>query len=120
MERLRQMKKFRNGVPRGAQTWNAPCTFPTSWRRPDGSHLHAGLRMTGDPDFLEQARYWAWTGVPLCISSIRRRSLGPLCHHCRVRCDAVEGPVWLGCGSMVGLVYADALHRLVRDDPTGP
>src|SRR5207253_5582314 len=62
---LKAMDKFRNTVPRGAQTWEIPLHTPDILA---SAHLvrayTLGYELTGDQDFLEQARYWAWTGVP--------------------------------------------------------
>ena len=62
---LKAMDRFRNTVPRGAQTWEVPLHTPDILA---SAHLvkayTIGYELTGDPEYLEQARYWAWTGLP--------------------------------------------------------
>ncbi|MCB1129030.1 MAG: hypothetical protein KDM81_21200, partial [Verrucomicrobiae bacterium] len=65
IERLRALGKFQDTVPRGAQTWEIPLHTPdilASAHLVDAYVL--GYELTGEEPFLEQARYWAWTGVP--------------------------------------------------------
>jgi len=52
-------------VPRGAQTWEVPLHTPDILASAHlvRCYLYA-YQLTGDADLLEQARYWAWTGVP--------------------------------------------------------
>jgi len=52
-------------VPRGAQLWETPLHAPdllASARA--GSAFLAGYRLTGNTRYLEEARYWAETGLP--------------------------------------------------------
>ena len=65
LEHLRALDKFQLTVPRGAQTWEIPLHTPDILA---AAHLvrayTLGYQLTGEGRFLEQARYWAWTGVP--------------------------------------------------------
>jgi hypothetical protein len=123
LTRLRAMDKFRHGVPRGAQTWEIPLHTPDILA---SAHLvrayTLGYELTGDRDFLEQARYWAWTGVPFVY--LVNPTAGPIGPYSTIAVFGATGwhaPVWMGLPvQWCGLVYADALYRLVRHDPKGP
>jgi hypothetical protein len=123
LKHLRAMDKFRNGVPRGAQTWECPLHTPDILASALMVRAYTlGYELSGDGALLEQARYWAWTGVPFVYL------VNPTAHPVGLYATiAVYGatqwkaPVWLGLPvQWCGLVYADALYRLVRDDPQGP
>ena len=58
-------KRFDQGVPRGAQTWEIPLHTPDILGSAYLVKAFAlGYELTGDPELLEAAKYWAWTGVP--------------------------------------------------------
>lgn len=123
LERLRAMKKFSNGVPRGAQTWECPLHIPDILASAQMVRAYTlGYELSGDLDFLEQARYWAWTGVPFVyLVNPTSEPVGPYATIAVFGATQWKAPVWLGLPvQWCGLVYADALYRLVRDDPTGP
>ncbi|MBI1839684.1 MAG: hypothetical protein HYR88_02390 [Verrucomicrobia bacterium] len=124
---LRALSKFRNTVPRGAQTWEVPLHTPDILA--SAYLLRAftlGYEATGDPDFLEQARYWAWTGVPFVYlsSPLIRDPAGPVGVYSTTPVFGATGfvaPLWIGLPvQWCGLVYADALLRFARYDPQGP
>jgi hypothetical protein len=123
LARLRAMDKFRHGVPRGAQTWECPLHTPDILA---SAHLvrayTLGYELTGDREFLEQARYWAWTGVPFVyLVNPTPQPIGPYATIAVFGATNWRAPVWLGLPvQWCGLVYADALYRLVRHDPKGP
>lgn len=55
---LRAMDKFRNGVPRGAQTWEIPLHTPDIYAAGLLVRCYLmGYLLTGYQDYLEQARY---------------------------------------------------------------
>lgn len=120
---LRAMDKFRNTVPRGAQTWEIPLHTPDILA---SAHLvracTLGYELSGDRAFLEQAEYWAWTGVPFVY--LTPPSAGPVGLYSTIPVLGATGwvaPVWIGQPvQWCGLVYADALYQLVRHDPSGP
>jgi hypothetical protein len=120
---LRSMGKFRNTVPRGAQTWEIPLHTPDILA---SAHLvracTLGYELSGDAALLEQARYWAWTGVPFVY--LTPPTPGPVGVYSTIAVLGATGwvaPVWLGQPvQWCGLVYADALYRLARHDPAGP
>ncbi len=123
LARLRAMDKFRFGVPRGAQTWECPLHTPDILA---SAHLvrayTLGYELTGDREFLEQARYWAWTGVPFVyLVNPTDEPIGLYGTIAVFGATNWRAPVWIGLPvQWCGLVYADALYRLVRDDPKGP
>lgn len=123
LARLEGLKSFHGTVPRGAQTWEIPLHTPDILA---AAHLVSawvrGYELTGREDWLEEARYWAWTGVPFVY--LRRPVEGPVGPYSTI---AVLGatswvaPVWIGLPvQWCGLVYADALERLARYDSEGP
>jgi hypothetical protein len=123
LQYLRALDKFRGSVPRGAQTWEIPLHTPDILA---SAHLvrayTLGYELTGDPTLLEQARYWAWTGVPFVyLSPPTPRPVGLYSTIAVLGATSWQAPVWLGQPvQWCGLVYADALHRLAPHDPTGP
>ncbi len=123
LKRLRGLDKFRDGVPRGAQTWECPLHTPDILA---AAHLvrayTLGYELTGAPDLLERARYWAWTGVPFVyLVNPAAQPVGLYGTIAVFGATQWRAPVWLGLPvQWCGLVYAEALYRLVRDDPQGP
>lgn len=64
----KQTSLYANTVPRGAQTWEIPLHTPdilTSGRLVRAYVL--GHIITGRQDYLEQARYWAWSLLHTCV-----------------------------------------------------
>ncbi|RME93184.1 MAG: hypothetical protein D6766_08645 [Verrucomicrobia bacterium] len=123
LAKLEGLKPFRDTVPRGAQTWEIPLHTPDILA---SAHLVAawvrGYELTGNPEHLEQARYWAWTGVPFVY--LRRPvdgRVGPYSTIAVLGATSWVAPVWIGLPvQWCGLVYADALQRLARHDSEGP
>lgn len=123
LSKLRAMDKFRGTVPRGAQTWEIPLHTPDILA---AAHLVRayvlGYELTGNREWLEQARYWAWTGVPFVYLS--PPTPGPIGLYATIPvlgATAWVAPVWLGRPvQWCGLVYADALWQLAAHDPEGP
>ena len=63
LEAMRQMEAYE--VPRGAQTWECPLYQPDILAAAQAIRTYTeAYRLTGDPKHLDQARYWAWTGLP--------------------------------------------------------
>jgi len=123
LQRLRALDKFHNGVPRGAQTWECPLHTPDILA--SGQMVRAytmGYELSGETRFLEEARYWAWTGVPFIYLVAPTEQLVGLYATIPVfGATQWKAPVWLGLPvQWCGLVYADALYRLARYDPQGP
>lgn len=123
LERLRAMNKFQNGVPRGAQTWECPLHTPDILASAQMVRAYTlGFELTGDPELLEQAKYWAWTGVPFVyLVNPTSQPVGLYGTIAVFGATQWKAPVWLGLPvQWCGLVYADSLYRLGRHDPGGP
>jgi len=123
LQKLRAMDKFRNGVPGGAQTWECPLHTPDILASAQLVRAYTlGYELTGESEFLEQARYWAWTGVPFVyLVSPTDRPIGLYSTIAVFGATQWQAPVWMGLPvQWCGLVYADALYRLVPHDPNGP
>ena len=123
LSRLRAMDGFRCGVPRGAQTWECPLHTPDILASAYLVRAYTlGYELTGDLLFLEQARYWAWTGVPFVyLAKPTPKPIGLYSTIAVYGATSWRAPVWMGLPvQWCGLVYAEALYRLVRHDPQGP
>jgi len=81
-----------------------------------------GYELTGEKDFLEQAIYWAWTGVPFVyLVNPTGQRVGPYSTIPVLGATSWKAPVWFGRPvQWCGMVYADALYRLAPHDPAGP
>lgn len=123
LQKLRALNKYHNTVPRGAQTWEVPLHTPDILASAYMLRVNLiGYELTGEADLLEQARYWAWTGVPFVY--LTQTVDGPVGVYSTI---AVFGatqfvsPVWIGLPvQWCGLVYGDAIRRFARYDPSGP
>jgi hypothetical protein len=110
-------------VPRGAQTWEVPLHTPDILA---SAHLvrafTMGYQITGDREFLDEAIYWAWTGLPF-LYLVNPVGTPDLPYGCVTVFGATawKAPVWIGRPvQWCGLVYSDALYRLVPYDSSGP
>ncbi|HEX2973227.1 MAG TPA: hypothetical protein VHP11_12910 [Tepidisphaeraceae bacterium] len=120
---LRAMDKFTHSVPRGAQTWECPLHTPDILASANLVHAYVrGYELTGDPLFLETARYWAWTGVPFVyLVNPANRPVGPYATIAVYGATWWKAPNWMGLPvQWCGLVYADALYQLALHDAEGP
>ena len=64
---LDAMTRFR--IPRGAQTWEVHQQIPDIRAAALATEaFQIGYHITGDERWLDQASYWAWTGVPFVYS----------------------------------------------------
>jgi hypothetical protein len=113
---------YANTVPRGAQTWEIPLHTPDILA--SGHLVKAyvlGYIISGREDYLEQARYWAWTGVPFVyLVNPTEGKIGPYATIPVFGATNWKGS-WFGRPvQWCGLVYASALHLLTRYDPEGP
>jgi hypothetical protein len=110
-------------VPRGAQTWEVPLHTPDILA---SAHLvkayTLGYILSGDEKYLEQARYWAWTGVPFVyLYPPTPGRVGPYATIAVLGATNWKAPLWLGLPvQWCGLVYGSALHLLSEYDPQGP
>ena len=123
LRRLRGLDKFRDDVPRGAQTWEVPLHTPDLLA---AAHLMraylTGFELTGEEEMLAQARYWAWTGVPfIYLVPPTSHPIGLYGTVAVYGATKWKAPIWFGLPvQWCGLVYADGLYRLARLDPGGP
>ena len=107
-------------VPRGAQPWEMPLHTPDILASARLTRLHVlGHLLDGDPARLEQARTWAWSGVPFVY--LRDPLPGPVGRYATIGVLGATdwvAPVWIGQPvQWCGLVYAGALHDLARVSP---
>ena len=113
---------YANTVPRGAQTWEIPLHTPDILA--SGLLVKAytlGYLISGREDYLEQARYWAWTGVPFVyLANPTVGAVGPYATIPVLGATGWQG-LWFGRPvQWCGLVYASALCQLSEYDPQGP
>jgi hypothetical protein len=123
LTRLRDLDRFHNGVPRGAQTWECPLHTPDILASAQMVRAYTlGYELTREDHFLEEARYWAWTGVPFVyLVNPTEQSIGLYATIAVFGATQWKAPVWLGLPvQWCGLVYADALYRLAESDPGNP
>jgi hypothetical protein len=117
------LQKFRGTVPRGAQTWEIPLHTPDILA---SAHLVKacvlGYELSGDNSLLQEAEYWAWTGVPFVyLTKPTSGRVGLYSTIAVLGATGWEAPVWLGQPvQWCGLVYAEALAYLARHRPSGP
>ncbi len=120
LRRLEQFKRFDNTVPRGAQTWEMPLHTPDILASAHIVKAYViGYELTGNPEFLRRARYWAWTGVPFpYLINPTGKPVGPYSTIAVLGATNWQAPVWFGQPvQWCGLVYADALYWLARLEP---
>lgn len=121
--RLRGLERFAGGVPRGAQTWEVPLHTPDILAAAHLVYAYTlGYELTGDERLLNEARYWAWTGVPFVYLRAPNDSpVGPYATIPVFGATHWTSVAWFGLPvQWCGLVYADALHQLARYDAGGP
>jgi hypothetical protein len=110
-------------VPRGAQTWEVPLHTPDILASAYLVRAYTlGFEWTGERALLDEAIYWAWTGVPF-VYLTPPTSLPVGIYSTTPVFGATQwvAPNWMGLPvQWCGLVYSDALYRLVRHHPEGP
>jgi hypothetical protein len=116
---LRALDKFDDSAPRGAQTWEVPLHTPDILASAYLVRAYTiGYELTGEKGFLNRAIYWAWTGVP--FTYLVNPTDQPVGLYATI---PVFGAThwtgsWFGLPvQWCGLVYSDALYRLMRYDP---
>ncbi|HCF94284.1 MAG TPA: hypothetical protein DEW46_04425, partial [Verrucomicrobia bacterium] len=81
-----------------------------------------GYELTGNQHYLEQAEYWAWTGLPFVY--LRKPAEGEVGAYATIAVLGAtnwQAPVWFGLPvQWCGLVYSSALFDLAALRPKGP
>ncbi len=124
----KQTALYADTVPRGAQTWEVPLHTPDILA---SAHLVKAYTLayiiSDKGEYLEQARYWAWTGVPFVYlypptpGSPGDRRVGNYSTIAVLGATNWQAPAWFGQPvQWCGLVYCSALHLLSDVDPQGP
>jgi len=118
----RQTTLYADTVPRGAQTWEIPLHTPDILA---SAHMvksyTLGYIISGRQQYLEQARYWAWTGIPFVyLYSPIHGTVGPYATIPVLGATNWKAPIWVGRPvQWCGLAYASALHLLSEYDSEG-
>lgn len=116
-------ERYRDGVPRGAQTWEIPLHTPDILASAYLVRCYVlGYELTGETGFLDEALYWAWTGVPFVyLNPPTDQPVGLYATIPVLGATQWIAPNWIGLPvQWCGLVYADALLRLARHASGGP
>jgi hypothetical protein len=119
----KQTNLYAGTVPRGAQTWEVPLHTPDILASTHMVKAYTlGYMISGEKKYLEQARYWAWTGLPFVyLYSPTPGRVGPYATIAVLGATNWKAPLWLGLPvQWCGLVYSSALHTLSQYDPKGP
>ena len=119
----KQTALYAGTVPRGAQTWEIPLHTPDIMASAHMVKAYAlGYIISGRKQYLEQAKYWAWTGVPFVyLHPPTPQPVGSYSTIAVLGATNWTAPLWLGRPvQWCGLVYGSALHLLSECDPEGP
>lgn len=119
----KQTALYANTVPRGAQTWEVPLHTPDILASAHMVRAYTlGYILSGKREYLEQARYWAWIGVPFVyLVNPTEGEIGPYATIAVFGATNWQAPSWFGRPvQWCGLVYASALHLLSQYDKDGP
>ena len=119
----KQTVLYADTVPRGAQTWEVPLHTPDILASAHMVKAYTlGYMISGREEYLDQARYWAWTGVPfIYLQAPTSGRVGAYSTIAVLGATNWKAPLWLGRPvQWCGLVYCSALHLLSECDPDGP
>ncbi len=119
----KQTELYAGTVPRGAQTWEVPLHTPDILASAHMVKAYVlGHILSEKSDYLEQARYWAWTGVPfIYLANPTEGEVGPYATIAVLGATNWKAPIWFGQPvQWCGLVYGSALHHLGQYDTSGP
>ena len=111
--------KYDGQVPRGAQPWEMPLHTPDIIASARLVRCYVlGYLLSGKPEYLEHARYWAWTGVTMVY--LAPPTQGPVGLYATIGVIGAtnwQAPNWIGQPvQWCGLVYRSALEDLARVD----
>ena len=113
--------KYAGTVPRGAQPWEMPLHTPDIVASARLLRCYVlGYLLSGKPEYLEQARYWAWTGVTMVyLAPPTEGKVGLYATIGVIGATNWQAPNWIGQPvQWCGLVYRSALEELARVDET--
>jgi hypothetical protein len=119
----KQTALYADTVPRGAQTWEVPLHTPDILASAHMIKAYVlGYIISGKEKYLEQARYWAWTGVPfIYLYPPTPGKVGLYATIPVLGATNWQAPLWIGRPvQWCGLVYCSALHLLSEYDTQGP
>jgi len=119
----KQTVLYAETVPRGAQTWEVPLHTPDILASAHMVKAYAlGYMISDKQEYLDQARYWAWTGVPFVyLHAPTSGGVGVYSTIAVLGATNWKAPLWIGLPvQWCGLVYGSALHLLNQFDPDGP
>ncbi|HUU18449.1 MAG TPA: hypothetical protein VMW72_14965 [Sedimentisphaerales bacterium] len=119
----KQTSLYADTVPRGAQTWEVPLHTPDILASAHMVKAYTlGYIISGGEKYLEQARYWAWTGLPFVyLYPPTSGRVGPYSTIAVLGATNWRAPLWLGRPvQWCGLVYCSALQMLSVCDTKGP
>ncbi|MHB1463441.1 MAG: hypothetical protein ACYC1M_19310 [Armatimonadota bacterium] len=117
------LSQYDNEAPRGAQTWEVPLHTPDILGSAYLVYSNlAAYEYTGKKQYLDKAIDWAWTGVPFVyLVNPTAGAIGPYATIPVFGSTQFTLMNWMGVPvQWCGMVYADAIRRLQRFDPTGP
>jgi hypothetical protein len=111
--------RYAGQVPRGAQPWEMPLHTPDIVASGRLVHCYVlGYLLSGRADYVEQARYWAWTGAAMVY--LAQPVEGPVGRYATIGVIGATNwtaPNWIGQPvQWCGLVYRSALEELARVD----
>jgi len=117
---LEVMKQYQ--VPRGAQMWECPLYQPDILAAAQAISAYCdAYRITGDPKYIEEAVYWAWTGLPFLYLWEMDRYPTMKYNVISVIGSTWFTHSWIGLPVVwCGLVYAYALQDLAEFDDSLP
>ncbi len=119
LKMLDRLDQYKTSVPRGAQTWEVPLHVPDILAAADLCKCYTlGYMLSGRKQYLQQAEYWAWTGIPFVyLHQPESRRIGFYATTAVLGATHWVSPDWIGLPvQWCGMVYADALHLLARED----
>ncbi|MBR4172625.1 MAG: hypothetical protein IKR48_13320 [Kiritimatiellae bacterium] len=111
----KMLGRYRNEVPRGAQPWEMPLHTPDILA---SAHLIraylTGYWLTRDRKYLDEANYWAWTGMSMVyLTPPAEGEIGVYSTIGVMGSTGWTSPCWVGRPvQWCGLVYGAALFRL--------
>ncbi len=119
----KQTALYAETVPRGAQTWEVPLHTPDILASAHMVKAYTlGYIISGKEEYLERARYWAWTGLSFVyLYPPTSATVGPYSTVAVLGATNWRAPLWLGRPvQWCGLVYCSALQMLSVCDTEGP